>query len=71
MLSSPEKASSACRGGVGSDDEVALIHGLESPFRAVSEPLVHIRASLQHLRDSGALPEPRIEETLTCFKNRW
>ncbi|MER6548957.1 TfuA-like protein [Streptomyces sp. NPDC001250] len=55
---------------MGSDDEVALIHGLESPFRAVSEPLVHIRASLQHLRDSGALPEPRIEETLTELLQR-
>lgn len=53
------------------DDEVALIHGLEPPFRAVSEPLVHIRAYLHHLRAQGTLPEPRIDETLNDFKNRW
>lgn len=54
-----------------SDDEVALIHGLEPPFLAVSEPLVHIRAYLSHLRATGALPSAQIEQVLVDFKNRW
>ncbi|THA36070.1 hypothetical protein E6R18_01550 [Streptomyces sp. A1277] len=53
------------------DDEVALVHGLEHPFRAVSEPLVHIRAYLDHLRNQGTLPAARVDEVLTDFKNRW
>lgn len=37
------------------DDEVTLLHEPQPPYRAVSEPLVHIRAGLGKLRLSGVL----------------
>ncbi|GLX19472.1 MULTISPECIES: TfuA-like protein [Streptomyces] len=53
------------------DDEVALVHGLEPPFLPVSEPMVHIRAYLEHLGATGALSAEQVELTLDDFKNRW
>ncbi|MFB6935159.1 TfuA-like protein [Streptomyces chartreusis] len=53
------------------DDEVALVHGLEPPFRAVSEPLVHIRAYLTHLAQTEVLPRTRLDKVLDDFRNRW
>lgn len=37
------------------DDEVTLLHEPQPPYRAVSEPLVHIRAGLAQLRQRGVL----------------
>lgn len=49
------------------DDEVALIHEPEPPYRTFSEPLVHMRFSLRELVSAGLLTptlEGRILETL-------
>ncbi|MFJ3173851.1 TfuA-like protein [Streptomyces roseus] len=53
------------------DDEVALVHGLEAPFRAVSEPMVHIRAYLRSLEEAGILSPVKIGQVLIEFKERW
>ncbi|MEU9631606.1 TfuA-like protein [Streptomyces luteogriseus] len=53
------------------DDEVALVHGLEEPFLAVSEPLVHIRAYLRHLEMRGTLSPETTLQILGDFKSRW
>jgi hypothetical protein len=53
------------------DDEVALVHGLEPPFVPLSEPMVHIRAYLEHLRATAALPTRQVDQTLAHFKDRW
>ncbi|MFJ7412869.1 TfuA-like protein [Streptomyces sp. NPDC098077] len=53
------------------DDEVALVHGLEPPFRPVSEPMIHIRAYFDHLRMTGALAPEHIDQALAHFKCRW
>jgi hypothetical protein len=45
-----------CQDGVDfRDDEVTLLHDPDPPFREISEPLVHLRFALAHLRDRGAL----------------
>ena len=38
------------------DDEVALLHEPTSPFRSSSEPLVHLRAALDHLVSADLVP---------------
>ncbi|MDO0914348.1 TfuA-like protein [Streptomyces sp. DT2A-34] len=53
------------------DDEVALVHGLEPPFRAVSEPMVHLRSYFEHLRTTGALSAEQVDQALAYFKRRW
>jgi hypothetical protein len=45
------------------DDEVALVHEPNPPYRFFSEPLIHIRAFLRHLVNLELL-SPRLEERI-------
>lgn len=45
------------------DDEVALIHEPDPPYRSFTEPLIHIRFFLRHLVSLGLLP-PTLEECI-------
>jgi hypothetical protein len=53
------------------DDEVALVHEPDPPYRALSEPLVHIRFWLTELRGAGLLGEAREREVLDCLMSMW
>ncbi|WP_086824535.1 TfuA-like protein [Allokutzneria sp. NRRL B-24872] len=54
-----------------SDDEVALLHSAEPPYRPMSEPMVHIRCFLDSLVVEGKLSVSAAEEVATALKNRW
>jgi hypothetical protein len=52
-------------GVIDADDEVALMHGDEvSGYRALSEPLVNIRATLSAARDAGVIHEAAADALL-------
>ena len=53
------------------DDEVALLHEPTSPYRAISEPLVHLRAALDHFVASGLLPRSLSVPVVEALKKRW
>lgn len=53
------------------DDEVALIHEEEHPYRPLSEPLLHIREALDHLRSATALSAAEHLSLLDSYKSRW
>lgn len=53
------------------DDEVALIHGVEYPFHAISEPLIHIRYYLHQLREREELTPAQHERVIVQLKNSW
>ena len=40
------------------DDEVALLHEPNAPYRPVSEPLVHLREAVAHLASERSSPAP-------------
>jgi hypothetical protein len=54
-----------------SDDEVALLHGPEPPYRAVSEPLIHLRLALQALVESRVLTAAERARLLRQLKQMW
>ncbi|WP_162184907.1 TfuA-like protein [Allokutzneria albata] len=54
-----------------SDDEVALVHASEPPYRPASEPMVHIRSFLNSLVLEGNLSEHHAQEVTASLKNRW
>jgi hypothetical protein len=53
------------------DDEVALLHGPAPEYRAVSEPLVHLRAAAEHLASRGVLSAAAAADAIASLKGRW
>jgi hypothetical protein len=53
------------------DDEVALLHEGTPPYRAVTEPLVHLRAAIEHLIESGLVAEADGRAVVEDLKSRW
>jgi hypothetical protein len=54
-----------------SDDEVALLHGPEPPYQAVSEPLIHLRVGLQALVEAGVISAADRVRLLQRLKRMW
>lgn len=59
--------------GVGDfqDDEVALLHEPTRPYRAVTEPLVHLRVAIAHLVARDLVRERDARRVLDYLKSRW
>jgi hypothetical protein len=53
------------------DDEVALLHEGTAPYRAVTEPLVHLRAAIEHLVEQGIVAEADGAAVVADLKSRW
>jgi len=53
------------------DDEVALLHEPEPPYRTFSEPLVHVRAWLAAMVEAHALPADRWAELIETLMPMW
>lgn len=53
------------------DDEVALIHELDPPYRALTEPLVHLRSWLHELTNAKLLDEQQVELVLARLMSLW
>lgn len=53
------------------DDEVALIHTAEEPFRPLSEPLIHLRRFCGHLVERGIVESDTARSVIDQFKHRW
>ena len=53
------------------DDEVALIHQPEPPYRSFSEPLIHIRFFLRHLVQIELITPSLEEHLLTKLMSMW
>jgi hypothetical protein len=53
------------------DDEVALLHEPSAPYRAVSEPLVHLRAAIDHLVAGEVVREDHARAVIADLKARW
>lgn len=53
------------------DDEVALLHGIEPPYRAVSEPLIHMRAAVQDLLDRQAIHQVDADTIIQDSSSMW
>jgi len=54
-----------------SDDEVTLVHGQEAPFRPLSEPLVHMRVSLDLLLGNEIIDAEGAQRVTLSLKQRW
>ncbi|MFK3969280.1 TfuA-like protein [Pseudomonas sp. NPDC087358] len=53
------------------DDEVTLVHEIDAPYRALSEPLIHIRGFVSALQGMQALSAERAQAIITDLKERW
>jgi hypothetical protein len=53
------------------DDEVALLHEATPPYRAVSEPLVHLRAAIEYLVDRNIVSQADATAVVDDLKSRW
>lgn len=53
------------------DDEVALLHEPTAPFRAASEPLIHLRTAIDHLVARGLVDGDGARAALSDLKSRW
>ncbi len=53
------------------DDEVALVHGAEPPYHAISEPLIHVRVALDALVADGTITAARRRALLNRLKRMW
>jgi hypothetical protein len=60
-----------CEEGDFQDDEVALLHEPAPPWRAASEPLVHLRAAVDHLIARGIVRAADGREVVLELKSRW
>ena len=58
-------------GGRFPDDEVALLHEPTAPYRAVTEPLVHLRAAIDHLVERGIVADADGRAVVADLKSRW
>jgi hypothetical protein len=53
------------------DDEVALLHGIDPPYRTVSEPLIHMRAAIQGLLDRRAIHQGDADAVIEDLSSMW
>ncbi len=53
------------------DDEVALLHEATPPYRAVSEPLVHLRAAIEYLVEASLVSRADASAVVDELKSRW
>jgi len=53
------------------DDEVALLHEPHAPYRPVSEPLVHLRAAIEHLVARKIVGAEDARAVVADLKARW
>jgi hypothetical protein len=53
------------------DDEVALLHGAESPYRAATEPLIHMREAVQDLVEQGVISRSDAEHIVGELSAMW
>ncbi len=53
------------------DDEVALLHEPAAPYRPVTEPLVHLRAAIDHLVAGGVVDAAPAAGVVADLKARW
>lgn len=53
------------------DDEVALLHAADPPYRAITEPLVHLRRLLTDEVTAGRLPGPAVAKTIEALADLW
>ncbi|MFD6024134.1 TfuA-like protein [Streptomyces griseoluteus] len=53
------------------DDEVALLHSSEPPFRPMSEPMLHLRRFLADLTDRQLLTGSQSSAIVSELKQRW
>lgn len=53
------------------DDEVTLVHEADAPYRAMSEPLIHIRRFVDALQQQQKLSSAAAVAIITDLKQRW
>jgi hypothetical protein len=53
------------------DDEVALLHEPTPPYRAVSEPLVHLRTAIEFLVERNIVSQADATAVVDDLKSRW
>jgi hypothetical protein len=53
------------------DDEVALLHEPRPPYRAASEPLVHLRAAVDHLVATKVVGAAAARDVVRDLKEQW
>lgn len=53
------------------DDEVTLVHEIEAPYRAMSEPLIHIRGFISALQDQQKISAENALIVIKAMKERW
>lgn len=53
------------------DDEVALLHGADPPYRAFSEPLIHLRTALEMWRSEGVIAAKSEDSITATLKSLW
>ena len=60
-----------CRDAEFRDDEVALAHGADSPYVALSEPLIHVRLWLDELVKTRLLSATQQKRVLKNLMSMW
>lgn len=60
-----------CRSARFGDDEVVCLHGAEAPYRAASEPLVHLREALSWLVARNALERRAARKVAGVLERMW
>ncbi|MCO6003536.1 TfuA-like protein [Actinoallomurus purpureus] len=53
------------------DDEVAVLHASEAPYRPLSEPMIHIRGFLEDLAERGIISQEACRSVALDLKQRW
>ncbi|MBN3831907.1 TfuA-like protein [Burkholderia sp. Ac-20344] len=53
------------------DDEVALLHGDEPPYFALTEPLIHLRTFLSDMADTGRITTAAANSVCSQLKSLW
>jgi hypothetical protein len=53
------------------DDEVALLHGPAPGYRVLTDPLVHLRAAVDHVVERGLVDEAAGRDVIADLKSRW
>jgi hypothetical protein len=53
------------------DDEVTLVHEIDAPYRAMSEPLIHMRGFVAALVDQQMLSAAHAQAIIRDLKERW
>lgn len=53
------------------DDEVTLVHEIDAPYRAMSEPLIHLRGFVRDLYEQQKLSGDHAQAIIQDLKERW